>query len=545
MPTGALRARLPAWLAALALAGCPAGGPSEDRPWALALAEGDGAAEAAELAAELGAGRPELEGAVAVSLPSPEGPLRHLVVSRPVAEQAEAVALRAALLQGRPGQLELLDFRGLPQPVSREQAASEASAPEDAAELERLAAWLPQAADAQILDLLLLEAPARLARGPLPLEGWAAPRPWARAFAGLGWAALGQARYRLGQGGEAHEVRVFVGLADPGAGEGPDALRRVFDFLQEHVRADEPAAPAPPEATRPDRKAKKKKARPRGPRGRPAPPPPAPVGSGELALVPVVKELPAPEPRVLPWGPAEVVVVPRVALVPARKMRADTRLATAWIAWLPERKGVALFLLDDPARAAPWLAPRGLVPPRGLQLHPLVRLVWRCLPDAVPGGERLSHLGATRLRTWLPRDARGKGGLDALGDRPVLFAGYRSERAAWQMLWAALGDPAAARILFEEGLVQPRQRLMQGVLSSKRSVRYDVGVSLRELGDVQAWQFLGAAEGRLQELYFQRQGEVWLLAGSGPASGDSASQMSVQDFLARADSLPFWPAGVE
>ncbi|HOX44617.1 MAG TPA: hypothetical protein PK668_13540 [Myxococcota bacterium] len=541
-----LRTRLATWagaLCALLLAGCPASGPDPARPWALVLAEAASAAEAAELAEALGAERPELEGATAVSLPSPAGPARHLVLSRPLAERAEAEQLRAALLQGRAGQLELLDFRTLPPPVQA--AAPEPSAPEEAAELERLAAWLPEAAGAELEDLLLLSQPERLGRSAGDMVGWAAPAAWARAHAGLGWSALAQARYRLGEGSQ---VRVFVGLVDPAQAEGPDALRRVFDFLEEHVRSAEPLPP--PEAAPPPRGAKaKKKAKAPARRGKRPPPPPAPApalgADGELALVPVVKELPAPQAKLLPWGPGEVFVVGQVAFVPTRHIQADTGLATAWLAWLPERKGVALFLFDDPARGEPWLAPRGLRGSPGLQLHPWVRKVWSYLPDATMPGERLDRLGATRLGAWAPAGVRKLPQIAALAERPVLFAGYRSDKLAWQLLWVQTGDPQAAKLLFEQGIVQPRQQLIQAVLGSKRAVSYDVGVTLRELGDVQAWQLLGAAEGRLQELYFQRGDEVWLVTGSGPQSGEAGGRMSIQDLLGRADSLPFWPASVE
>jgi hypothetical protein len=536
-------------LVALLLPGCRAPGPDEARPWALVLAECGSAAEAAGLAEALGAERPELEGATAVALPSPEGPARHLVISRPVADRAEAEQLRAALLQGRAAQLELVDFRGLPQPLEGSQP--ETSAPEEAAELERLAAWLPEAVDARLEDLLLLGQPGRLGRSAEDLVGWAAPAAWARAYLGLGWSALAQARYRLGEGREGPTVRVFIGLVDPASEEGPVALRRVFDFLEEHVRGVEPAPPPelvpPPGAVKPKAKGKAKAKAHAARKGKRPPPPPAPVltADGELALVPVVKEMPAPVSKLLPWGPGEVVVVEQVAFVPTPQIHAGTPRLTAWLAWLPERKGVALFLFEDCARAEPWLAPRGLRGSPGLQFHPWVRRVWRSLPDATMPGERLDRVGGTRLGSWAPAGTDRLPALAAQADRPVLFAGYRSDKLTWQLLWATAGDPAAAKLLFEQGLVQPRQQLIQNVLNSKRAVSYDVGITLRELGDVQAWQLLGAAEGRLQELYFQRGDEVWLVSGSGPQSKDPGGQMSIQDLLGRADSLPFWPATVE
>jgi hypothetical protein len=545
------RLGLTVWALGCVLAGasCRPGGPDEARPWALVLAEASSPAEAAARAASLARERPELEGACGVSIEGPRRLPRHLVVGPPFASREEAEALSERLLQGARRRIEVLDFRSFAR--LREAAGSAGSAPAEAELFEQLAAFLPAPGQAELVSLLLLDRPAEAAHGPLAPVGWAAPRAWARALAALGFGALGQARYRLpGYGdGPGLEARVFVGLVEPGrtGDDGPDALRRVFNFLAEHARDPQAAlqeaaldtAKAPKGLPGPKgRKAKNKKKKAREPR--PGPPPPVVGPDGELGLVPVVRELPPAVRRVLPWGEAEVVELPGVAFERAARLGPQTRLRTAWLAWLPGQRGVALFLLDDPAAAEDWLLPRGLEGPSGLAFDPVLRSLWDRLPETPLPGDRLAFLGALGLAAWLPAALAGQAWAKPLAGREVLVAGYRGPQGAWSLACARCESEAEASVLFEQGLIQPRQDWLQTVMAGKGPTRYDVGVTLREVGDVEAWLLVGAAEGRALELYFRRRAEVWLLAG---ASG--AGEQASRGLLARAETLPIWPLAVE
>jgi hypothetical protein len=78
--------------------------------------------------------------------------------------------------------------------------------------------------------------------------------------------------------------------------------------------------------------------------------------------------------------------------------------------------------------------------------------------------------------------------------------------------------------------------MIQKVLKSKRKVRYDVGIALHEVGDVQGWWLNGARKGRLQEIYFNRNNMIWLVAA--PTTKRGGPQRD--QLLARLEMLPLW-----
>jgi len=115
----------------------------------------------------------------------------------------------------------------------------------------------------------------------------------------------------------------------------------------------------------------------------------------------------------------------------------------------------------------------------------------------------------------------------------VLSVGYRNRKSgyAWQMNWVDLSSEALATQAFEQSWVNPRQLHIQAELRKKK-VNYDMGVILKEIGDIQAWWLKGAARGRMQEVYFQRGGEVWLI--------QAPSSMPEEQLSIRLEVLPIW-----
>ena len=74
------------------------------------------------------------------------------------------------------------------------------------------------------------------------------------------------------------------------------------------------------------------------------------------------------------------------------------------------------------------------------------------------------------------------------------------------------------------------------MLKARRSVRYEMGVSLHDIEGVVGWHFKGAANGRMQELYFRKDTVLWLLQATQSKKGG----MQPHDLLGRAELLQIW-----
>ena len=180
----------------------------------------------------------------------------------------------------------------------------------------------------------------------------------------------------------------------------------------------------------------------------------------------------------------------------------------------------------------------GLGEPTGLAYSSWLQAIWAVLPEVAISDERFAYAAMQRLDSWLPHRLRRRVELGTAAGRPVLQAGYRSEknRAGWQLNWFRTADAASAGRLFEQALVAPRQALIKRVMEAERVVRYEVGLNLRQTGDVQAWHLVGAHRGRLQELYFQRGRAVWLIRARTASHGG----LPADDLLGRVELLAVW-----
>jgi hypothetical protein len=127
-----------------------------------------------------------------------------------------------------------------------------------------------------------------------------------------------------------------------------------------------------------------------------------------------------------------------------------------------------------------------------------------------------------------------------MADRAVLMAGYRTRpegKSRWQLNWVLAPDEAVAQQLYETGLLEPRRAEVQRMLTAKKAVSYEVGMVLREVGDVpQAWHLTGAASGRLQDIYFRRGRQVWLIQAGVEAHGG----LSANGLQGRVEMLQTW-----
>lgn len=540
-------------VAGATLSACSTQGPDESRPHALVLADAPNHQAAKSLAKEFSKARPVLEGSAALSVRGAAGGVRHLVLGPPNADPSALRHLRARLAGDKPLRLTAVDIRKL-SPIDPEHAGG-ASPPEETEAFDSLARLLPAPGDDRLTSFLLHSDPGNGA-GPIPLPGGLSGRPgFARAFASTGFAGTAEASYSSAAG--PGRVLVFAGWQGPTPEAGRDLAKQTYNFLLPYVRPEVAAEEAEPDEVKVSKKKRRKfkrKARnkrkakanrmAKRKRARQKKPEPEPE---DLALVPVVKDLPAAVAGLMPWGETQVVLVERVGLtrpVRARKARKNSEtLLTAWIAVTPKRDAVVMVLFDDPVLAKRICTPDRLGPPSGLNHSEWVHAIWEKLPDMTLDGERFEFLGMQRFAKWLPRAQRARAWAKPHLERAVLMAGYRGlegSRARWQMNWLQSGDPAAAKVLYEQGFVAPRQALIQTVLKAKKAVSYDVGVTLRETGDVQGWLLIGASKGSLQELYFQRGSQVWLMR----SGVESRKGLSADQLMGRIELFQLWDSPV-
>ena len=387
-----------AWLIPL-LAGCSEPGPTADKPWVLVLAEAPTHEAARSQAAELSAGNAALEGTAGVTVRDRAGRLRHLVVGPPQQSQEALRLLRAKLAGGKPLRLESLDVRTVAL-IEKEQAFG-ASPPEQVETLEQVARLLPAPGELELRSFLVLAQPGEKP-GPAPLPpARSGRRPFSKGFGALGWEATGEATYSSGAGPE--RVHWFVGFGPKGEG----ALEAAHRFLQAYVRPEQAAVEPEPEEDRPARrkKARRRKAGKRTPKKRgaakiaerKAPEPPKEEEATEAAQV----DLPETVVKAMPWGPAQVVVVERVALTKPRppakakpkkrrrrrtlKRRRAARSARSTCSWTWRR--TSRRPRTSRIGRAPWTNDR-LPPPGPDRLRrrpaPARRVATQCPPDSQP-----------------------------------------------------------------------------------------------------------------------------------------------------------------
>lgn len=516
-------------LAVLAAAGCKKSLPDEEAPWVVVLDQASTRALAEQRARQLEEEHPKLLEACGVLTVADRGMHTHLVVSRGHPNRGAAEQTAAAVRGDRVVRLPVVDATSLR--LAGEEEEPDTAVPEGAGHLERLAASLPAPGTTARLEAFLLLSEPGGSAWLLPASfGYKSPPGWWKELMQLGWKEVATATYLsacTGEAGAGGDGRVLVLLGWPeDGGEQDHVVRKLHAFLLARV------APTDEEREAIEREKKQHRRKRRWRRRRRHEP-----VSGDEPVEPV--ELPKAEPGVLPWGPGGIRRVKRVGFLPRDKQKRDTPLHTAWLARGPGGSVMLVLVPPGCAQAAGrLLSPRLLGPPRGIADTGPVRRAWSVLPEVLPQGERLVTLAMDDLEARLDRKRRRAEWASRLAGRPVYTATYRTPSTGWQVTWVDLGSEPDAKQVFEAAYVKPRQEMIQRtVLGRKRSVRYDVGVSLREIGTTQGWYLRGARRGRLQELYFRLGSNIWLLEA--PTRGEKA--FGADDLLARVELLRIWP----
>lgn len=498
------------------------------KPWVVVLDEVATHAAAVQRAEELARRHPrKLQGAMALTVMEKIGVVRHLAVSGGFAGKPEAEVLARELEKTGSVRLQVISITGLR--LSEEEPPADAFAPEEVELIEKLASRLPApSATMRLHSFLLLRNPERSGRYHQGDFGRAAPLKWALKFGGLGWKATAEAAYRpQGSSDDQQTVRVFVGWMNPGADIG-EMVKKTYNFLWDHrspTGEERKRIEAAAEKERKQRKWRRKRGRRR--RG-----PKAPEPAPEVEP----KDLPEASGAVLCWGPANVHPVERVTFLPFKDTDESTPFYHAWIAPGPQKESVILVLFNDEETARSLLLPRTLGKPSGLAYSVYIKSAWQVLPDVSIEGEELAYLGMDRLGRRLDRKRRRLDWAKPHADSPVLGAGFTVGEAWWGVNWVDLGSKPVAEAAFDSAYIAPRKEKLQRMLKSSRNVNYDMGVSLQEIEDVMAWHFKGAANGRMQELYFQKDTVLWLLQATQSKQGG----MQTQDLLARVELLQIW-----
>jgi hypothetical protein len=512
----------------ICLAGCPSKGPDKKKPWVVVLDEVATRAAAVQRAEELARAHPEkLQDAAALSVTEKIGVVRHLVVSGGFRDKPEAETLARELSKSSSARLGVISVTGLR--MAEDRALADSSAPEEVEFIEKLASRLPAPSGTRRLySFLLLRDPEKAGRYHQGSFGRAAPLRWERRFSQLGWKATAEATYRpRGSQDDREAVRVFVGWLNPGV-DGAEMLKKTYNFLWDHRSpTEEEWEKILKQEEQERRQRKRKRKRSRGRQVKKAPEP-------ELQVE--LREPPGAIDRVLFWGPAKVHPVERVTFLPFKDTDGETPFCSAWIALGPQKEAVILVLFVDEEAAKSLLAPRTLGRASGLAHSVYLKSAWQVLPDVSIEGEEMAYLGMDRLSRWLDRKRRRLDWAKAHGETPVLGAGYITGEAWWGITWVDLGSTPVAEAAFESAYIDPRKEELQKMLKSRRSVPYEMGVSLQEVGDVTGWHFKGAAQGHVQELYFRKDTALWLLQATQAKKGG----IQPQDLLARVELLQIW-----
>lgn len=508
------------------LAGCTSDKPGKSTPWVVVLDEAPTRNVAVRKAEQYLEKYPKLLEKTSVLSFSELAAIRHLVISEGFGSREKAMNLSASFAKVTPAKLKVIDTTSLK--ALGEDEAVGVSAPEDAEILEQLAILLPEPVEARLDSFLLMTSSDLSQRSALRPFGYGCPGKWWSGFSGLGWQAAAQAVYVSKNASDSGKVHVFLGWLGDQAADREQALKKVYNFLLDYV------GPLEEEWEKKKKQRKRRRRLMRAKRRKKA--------SAEEPVV--LKEVPKASKHMLPWGGSEVVKVERVAFIKKESIRKDTPTRTALLSWTPGRQGVMLVMFDPQSEGLveDLLNPRSLEGPHGIAFSPHLAVIWNTLPEVSVEDENLGYLGMQSLR-WRMDNKRRRSELGKrLGDLPVYLAGYCKEnRPYWQLIWVKLGSPVDAEKLYDSAYVEPRKEKIQHMLNSPRKPRYDVGITLREVGDVLAWHLRGAEFGALQELYFQKKDTVWLLQ----ARDRGKTSMDPDGLQARTELLQIWDVSEE
>ena len=346
---------------------------------------------------------------------------------------------------------------------------------------QSLARWLPAAGSARLEGLSICLEPADCRRAGRLVPG---NQTWLRLLLlRLGFTSLAQASYRYGsKPGDWLLVVLASGTsAEPGLAEVLEALR---------------------ERQVPPRRLRRKRATNRD------------DDAGE------VEQPDSDVMQLLAWAGKDAPRMERLWLgrrkQPGRRRVARDLLWRARAAALPEKAGIWLVLFRAEASLRELLGRWGGDQARSLAASEELELLLAQLPEVLPENEQpvLLERGPFRL-AWplLPRRARWARPLLDLPANRLAFAGGEFP---WEVNRVECSDDRQARQAFELGFVKPRKDRLQRLLERSRTVHYDMGLRLVELGQARAWHFRGGARGRQQLLYFRKGAQiVWLAAPQG------------------------------
>jgi len=517
----------------LGLLACSKSGPDKSSPQVVVLDEAPTRSLAEKRAVNFSKKYPkQLEDAGVVSI-AQQGVARHLVTSPGFDTQAAAKKFADDLGQANQVRLRVVDLSGLT--LAADDLYSGSGVPDGLDVLEKLAAFLPAGQARQLESFQLL--PKLQAGCKVPLAfGRSAPVKWSQSFCRLGFSASAEAVYHASGAPAGSRVQVFVGLFEKGQ-EPAEGLKKAYNFLLDRQAPTEEEWEKIKEEKKASRKKKRKKRKRRSRRRRRRAIP-------EVVELKPIKELldtPKPQEQMLPWGKSAVISLERLMMIPRDKYREDTPARSAWLGLLPGQQGIFLVFFEDQAEAEKLLYKDSLGEPNGIQYSPQFLGAWQILPEVQIAEEEMSFLAMQPFGRQLNKAMRKSAWGKKHKERPVTRAGYRSAKASWMVSWVDLGQAADAKKVFEKAYIASRQQLLQNILKSKRKIKYEYGINLMEVGDVQGWYLRGANNGRTQELYFNYR--TWIFLVQSPQSKKSA--FGPDDLQARMELLQVWDQNPE
>ncbi len=522
----------------LLLASCSSSSPRKDRPWSLILAQAPTHDSAEALAEQLSKNDPLLEDLMAVTVRDKEGGIRHLILSRGVENPTKLQKLKKALVAKAKVRLRELDIRKVQILDSK---IIEGSLPPEGSDIfEHMAQILPNPGDYKLKAFSIVKTGKEGKTPPPKIPTVISAKKLSEFFRSSGFFIVGQAEYSSGASDSRATVLVgFVDSAD--AGNIDLRMKRIYNFLLDYkvkvlAQSDEKERNVRKTHERRRRNRRwraKKRAYRKGTRAK---------EMKQIPLVPILKDLPPASSVEIASEKLDVYELEGIDLKKKNRSVADLKEIPTLTAWLWHEKGsneVVLWLFDDREMVKRLNLPCTLGDRVGLSLSVWVSAIWEALPEVTLESELLEFISYQDLETWVNRPVRKLPLLGSELHAPVFSAGYSSKdknTMRWQASWIKLSSKEKAKKFYEIGLLAPRQKRIKRILDSKRNISYDVGLTLHEVGDVQAWLLTGSSRGWTQEVFFTRGRDVWLITSGVPVHGGLTSD----ELLGRIELLSLW-----
>ncbi|MBW2699412.1 MAG: hypothetical protein JRF33_01225 [Deltaproteobacteria bacterium] len=509
------------------LMACQKSGPDEKSPYFIVLERSPSAAVAAKRAEQYQNQGKQFERAIALSLSKKGQGVLHRVTLCGFSSKGEARSRSKQLSGGLGNRLEVLDFRAYT--LLDEEKSASATSPEGLEAIENMARLLPTPGQDRLHRFLITEDPKGLRGIPVP-PGRLSPPRLSKGFGKLGFAGTAEAQYNTDGEGDGQVLWLAGRFEEPAS---PEQIKSAYNWLLKFVvePISEEALEAEAKAKLKHKRKRKRKRKRRSKRRTKRRRKKVPIKKPKAPLV--LKELPVHASRLMPWGKMKLWVVEHIHLGSKHRAIKEGGSMTAWMCLGPDGKRLWMMIFNDSDLLERLITVDSLAEPTGLTYDLRMASFWSKLPEAIAEGEELRSLGSQPLSHRYRKHRNQPWMNHQKENNDVHSVGYRNSKSgqAWQMTWVDLGDEARATQAFEQAWVNPRQVHIQTELRKKK-VNYDMGVILKEIGDVQAWWLKGAARGRMQEIYFQRGVEVWLI--------QAPSSMPEEQLSLRLEVLPIW-----